>query len=198
MPLIHLKTRRVEYKFEIHGKYSVIQGDSGVGKTTFYDLVEAMFSDARAVQNLSGVKLIPIGRVASLGVLSEYVGAIFVVDEFSSLYKEPKFARYLQESENYFIFINRDEVMLGYLPLPVESIYEMNASGKFHTLNHKFPRQEICLTEIPERIIVEDSKSGYLFFKDMLQESSVKVQTAEGAGNVIKRLEDSVCNGLYL
>ena len=39
MPLVHIKTNRLEYKFEIDGKYTIIQGDSGTGKTTFNDLV---------------------------------------------------------------------------------------------------------------------------------------------------------------
>lgn len=66
MILVHIKTNRLEYKFEINGKYTVIQGDSGVGKTTFHDLVTAMTDEPKSVQNISGTSLKQRGYLAQM------------------------------------------------------------------------------------------------------------------------------------
>ncbi|KSV58740.1 hypothetical protein [Acetivibrio ethanolgignens] len=143
MPLVHIKTNRLEYKFEINGKYTVVQGDSGTGKTTFYDLVMAMFVENMAVQNLSGVQLIPVGIVSDASVLQKYTGAILVLDECCSLFKEYDVATLFKESNNYFVIINRDVESLGYLPIQVDNIFRVKSSGKFHTLEKMYERFEI-------------------------------------------------------
>ena len=48
MPLIHLKTKRLEYKFEITQKYNLIIGDSGKGKTTLIKTLKDLLDEPSA------------------------------------------------------------------------------------------------------------------------------------------------------
>ena len=57
MPLIHLKTRRLEYKFEITQKYNLIIGDSGKGKTTLVNVLKELLDEPSA-GTLDGYKQI--------------------------------------------------------------------------------------------------------------------------------------------
>lgn len=193
MPFIHIKTNRLEYRFEINGKYTVIQGDSATGKTTFHDLVSAMFSEPKSAQNLSGVELVPVGTNADETILKKYVGAVLVLDEFCSLFKMHNIATLFKESDNYFIIINRDEKTLGFLPIHVDNIFSMKTSGKFHTLERRYKRYEINELQHVDTIITEDKKSGYLFLEDMLSKYNLEdnnIILEPAYGNTVDRLED--------
>ena len=37
MPSVKIKTNRVSYEFDITYKYTLVSGDSGVGKTTLFN-----------------------------------------------------------------------------------------------------------------------------------------------------------------
>lgn len=192
MPLIHIKTHRLEYRFEIHGKYTVIQGDSATGKSTFYDLVTVMFRNPAAVQNLSGVSLIPMGINATGDDLVKYEGNILVLDEDCHLFKEPDIASKFKASDNYFIFINRDAKTLGYLPIHVDNVFCMKTSGKFHTLDRIYDRYTINKINSVDVIITEDMRSGYLFLKDMLASYHLENILLEPAyGNEKDRIKNS-------
>lgn len=190
MPLIHVKTARVEYKFEIHNKYTVIKGDSGSGKTTFYDLINVMGANPKAVQNVSGEKIIAIPAKFEDFNIANYSDVIFVVDENCTLFKRSDVASILRESENYFIIINR-EINLGYLPIHVDNVYRMKTAGKFHSLERIYKRFELSQIVDVDTIIVEDKRSGYLFVQDMLGDCDTDTVVIEPAyGNAEERLKD--------
>lgn len=174
MPLVHIKTARLEYRFEINGKYTIIQGDSGTGKTTFYSLVSAMYNEPKSVQNISGELLVPVGIDADESVLKKYEGKILVLDENCTLFKKYNIATLFKDSKNYFIIINRSIETLGYLPIHVDNIFYMKTSGKFHTLVRMYERFEVTELGGLDVIITEDKKSGYLFFEDMLRRYDIK------------------------
>lgn len=87
MPDIHLKTGRLEYRFQISGKYTVIKGDSGSGKTTFYDIVAAFERDPNSVQNYAYRKIAAIPYNFREGSLTGFEDYILVADESCSLFR---------------------------------------------------------------------------------------------------------------
>lgn len=167
MPLVHIKTNRLEYKFEINGKYTLIKGNSATGKTTFYDLVLAMNSNPAAVQNLSAAKVIAVPAVFENFRVEQFSNCILVIDEDCTLFNRKDAASIFMGSNNYFIIINRS-LKINYLPVHVDNVFAIKSSGKFHTLEriyHRYSLENMC---VPEVIITEDSRSGFLFLRDFL------------------------------
>ncbi|MCI8751325.1 MAG: hypothetical protein HFH66_08175 [Lachnospiraceae bacterium] len=162
MPLIHLKTKRLEYKFEITQKYNLIIGDSGKGKTTLIKTLKDLLDEPSA-GTLDGYKQIKTSIDLRLEDLTNLTDYVFLIDEFSEILKLKDIASVMENSQNYFVIISRDET-LGFKSISLDCVYEMHASGKFHELRqaYKIPEKMFAV----DGIICEDSKSGYQFIKD--------------------------------
>lgn len=158
MPLVHLKTARLEYKFEINGKYTIIKGDSGTGKTTLYELAELMSINPKAVQNISRTKISAVPLNADVNSLTSYQGYVLIIDEECTLLSRHDIASILQNSENYFIIITRER-NLAYLPIHVDNVFRMKSSGKFHTLDRIYERFKTPDFQDIDTIITEDMQS---------------------------------------
>lgn len=167
MPLVHLKTKRLEYKFDLLGKYTIIKGDSGIGKTTFYDLVESLNMSTSPVQNLTGLRLVRVPRDMENFPFEDYEECILVLDEDCLVLHSKAAMSKFKNSKNYFIIFTR-KINLAFLPIGVDSVFKMKTSGKFHTLEKYYPRFHSDIKKLPEIIITEDIKSSYLFMKDFL------------------------------
>ena len=63
----------------------------------------------------------------------------------------------------YFVILCRD-VTLGYKSVSLDAVVQMKASGKYHTLVPKHSLDEQLF--FPDRIICEDSRSGFHFIKN--------------------------------
>ena len=171
MVLLHVKNKRVEYKFEINAKYTVIAGNSGVGKTTLYELVSDLYTGVQGVQNLSGVEIIPVPTNPRGFSLDFTEGAVYVLDEDNLLLHQADSARLFQRSKNYFIIITRDVKAISYLPVTLDNVKEMKTSGAYHTLEQKYRLSDYRLrNEGIKAVIVEDEKSGCSFIKEWVDE----------------------------
>lgn len=135
MPLVHIETNRLEYKFNVVSKYTVIKGDSATGKTTFYELVETMNINPATVRNLGDLKVFAVPTLFDNFRIENYENYVLVVDEECSLFKRKDVPSILKNSNNYFIIINRSlKINLAFLHDNDHYFYTMKTSGKFHTL----------------------------------------------------------------
>lgn len=166
MPDIHLKTGRIEYKFSIYGKYTIIKGDSATGKTTFYDVVAAYERNKNSVSNMGYKKMAAVPFHFSKGCIEELEDYILVIDEACSLLRMSNAASILQDSKNYFILISRS-LKIGYLPIHVDSVLQMKASGRFHYTARLYERIPFETLEHLDAVIVEDERSGYRFLQEV-------------------------------
>lgn len=85
MPLVHLKTKRVEYKFEIRDKYTIIKGDSGSGKTTLYELVSEL--PVQTGVSLSPIPIIAVPRDLSAFNVNAHANVVYVINEDNPIFK---------------------------------------------------------------------------------------------------------------
>lgn len=168
----------------------------GTGKTTFYSLISNLAGEDKVAQNVSGTKIYAVPNDFDSFRIENYSGYVLVLDEFCSLFRKSNIASILQGSNNYFILINRNLSELGYLPLHVDSIFTMKTSGKFHTLEKMYSRFIVGVMQKVDVVITEDTKSSYLFIKDMLDsynsdilvtpaygdEVDLAIQTRRGSG----------------
>lgn len=118
---------------------------------------------------------------------------IFFTDEESSFVNTEEFASMIRESDNYFVLITREN--LYNLPYSADEIYGLHESGKYndtrkvyqqmyhiYSIEEKFPIE-------PEKIIVEDSNSGYEFFKNISAEKNIACLSAGEKSNIFSLLK---------
>lgn len=161
---IVVNSKKCQYELNIHGKYSIIAGDSGTGKTTFYKMVMLWESGNAAIKVSCDHELHSVAINEGSHFLETHVGCVIVIDENCKLLKDPEIASILQKSNNYFILITRKEI--DYLPISVDSYYSMSIKGTHHTniaAYKRFKNRNYCGIRT---IVTEDSRSGYLFMKE--------------------------------
>lgn len=126
-------------------------------------------------------------------ILENSAGNIFFTDEESSFVNTEEFASMIRESDNYFVLITREN--LYNLPYSADEIYGLHESGKYndtrkvyqqmyhiYSIEEKFPIE-------PEKIIVEDSNSGYEFFKKISAEKNIACLSAGGKSNIFSLIK---------
>ena len=192
---IVVKNNRLHYEFEIKRNITIIQGDSATGKTTLIN----MLRQAENLGESSGIDVISDVPCKILEgsnwkiILENSAGNIFFTDEESSFVNTEEFASMVKESDNYFVLITREN--LYNLPYSVDEIYGLHESGKYndtrkvyqqmyriYSIEEKFPIE-------PEKIIVEDSNSGYEFFKNISAEKNIACLSAGGKSNIFSLLK---------
>lgn len=192
---IVVKNNRLHYELEIKRNITIIQGDSATGKTTLIN----MLRQAENLGESSGIDVISDVPCRILEgnnwkiILENSSGNIFFIDEENSFINTEGFASVVKESDNYFVLITREN--LYNLPYSVDEIYGLHESGKYHdtrkvyqqmyhiySIEEKFPIE-------PEKIIVEDSNSGYEFFKNISAEKNIACLSAGGKSNIFSLIK---------
>lgn len=200
---IVIKNNRLHYEFEIKRNITIIQGDSATGKTTLINMVR----QAENLGSSSGIEVtcnIPCRVLEGANwklILENSSHTIFFTDEENKFINTEEFAAAVRDSDNYHVLITREN--LYNLPYSVEEIYGIHCSGKYHDTRRMYQQMYQIysnyqqLPVIPEKIITEDSNSGYEFFKAVGLERNIVCENAGGKSNIFHLLEqigrENVC-----
>ncbi|MCI9077573.1 MAG: hypothetical protein HFH68_01445 [Lachnospiraceae bacterium] len=190
---IEIETKRLKYELDIKGKYSVIQGDSGSGKTNMCRLLQQKLTGDKTVKVTSSLPVVTIAPFDNGSGLQGIQNSIVIIDENYKILREPDVASILQKSDNYFIIIYRKN--LDFLPLCVENLYEMETNGRVHWIRQKYTVSGIKDFNKIKHIITEDKASGWEFFQEQAAEEQLKDKINYSKGylpNCLKR--NSLCN----
>lgn len=199
-----IKNNRLHYEFEIKRNITIIKGDSATGKTTLINMIRQFTN----LGNSSGIELVcdvPCRVLEGIDwqiILYNISGNIIFINEENAFIKTEQFAKAVRESDNYFVLITREN--LYNLPYSVEEIYGLHSSGKYQSTKRLYqqiyriyPKIEASELPIkPERIVVEDSNSGYDFFRAVCAENNILCNSAGGKTKlffVIQTMEEEVC-----
>lgn len=192
---MEVHTKRLYYDFELRRNITLIRGDSATGKTTLIDMIQEY------VNNPSGspVELVCDKTCHVLAgslwkeQLSSMTDSIVFIDEGNEFVKSDDFARKIQKTDNYYVIVSREA--LPALPYSVEEIYGIRTSGKYGTIKqsyHEFYRiygtDAVKAPMKPEKLITEDSNSGYQFFHAICSENHLECYSAEGKSNIFHYL----------
>lgn len=179
MHRIIVQNKRIRYDFEIKRNITVIRGDSATGKTALVDMIREHFENESA----SGVELscdkectVLDGRTWA-GQLSMMEDCIVFIDEGNDFVMSDDFAAAIQNTDNYYVIVSREGIPS--LPYSVDEIYGIRDSGKYGTLKrtynefyHLYQMKEFHYPVKPERVITEDSNSGFQFFYSVCEKSN--------------------------
>lgn len=127
-------------------------------------------------------------------------GNIIFTDEENAFINTEEFAAEVRNSDNYFVLITREN--LYNLPYSVEEIYGLHASGKYQNTKKVYQQMYQIYSEMlpcqsePEKLLVEDSNSGYQFFEAIGKEYGIECESAGGKSNLfdlIKKAGNAGC-----
>lgn len=195
---IEVKNRDASFKFDLVRNITVVRGNSGIGKTTLYDMI----SDYTRLGDKSGVNISSSRKCIAL-IDSEWKyklentkDSIVFIDEGCEYLATKEFASVIKSTNNYYVIFCREN--LHYLPYSVEEIYEIKASGKFHTFKklYKSTSRHLYYTDkSPKKIkynllVTEDSKSGYEFYSDYFKETDITCLSSQSNSAVYKLLKE--------
>ena len=187
--VVTASSKRVEYKFMLTRKYTMVRGDSGTGKTTLYNM---LVDSEHGEPSISFYADVPCVSADYLGgrwdlVLPTVHNSIIFIDEGSTWVRSKEFADIAKYSDNYFVIFGRHR--LSTLPYSVNEIYEIKTSGKFHRFAPVYKTQDFKFT--PDYVLTEDSNSGFQFFNYYLKNCG----KAGGKSNIFKILQNHSYSG---
>ncbi len=193
-----VQNRYLKYEFDIRRNLTIIQGNSATGKTTLVEMIRESHLDPE-----SGVTIsceCPC-RVIEGDLWKEQISyindSIIFIDEGSSFVELEEFAVLAKGSSNYFVIVTRENLEM--LPISVEEVYGIKSSGKYGTLQpvyHEMYRlydmSDAADTLIyPNQILVEDSNSGYEFFRAIADKNGLTCRSAQGKSNIFSCLVEA-------
>lgn len=188
-------TKYLKYEFELRRNLTIIRGDSATGKTTLVDMIRTHMNDGESgpvTLNCDKSCYVVEGNLWK-GQLDNIQDSIVFIDEGNEFVRTKDFARAIQQTDNYYVIVTREG--LSALPYSVEEVYGIRTSGKYGSLKqsyHSFYRiyPDSTTENIkPEKILTEDSNSGYQFFDAVCAEHQMQCDTANGKSNVFSYLK---------
>lgn len=191
---ILVRNNRVQFKFVVERNLTILRGNSATGKTTLLNLI----ADYEQNGPESGIVLesaAPCTVVAGntwQAQLSSIASSIVFIDEGNRFIHTPEFARAAKASDNYYVLVTRRDYPT--LPYSVEEIYRMKNETKrrqkdtgverFYSSFHRMYEDLNPGFDKPEAIVVEDSKSGFEFYRALCVKEGIRCISAEGKGNI--------------
>lgn len=197
---IVVQNKRIRYDFEIKRNITIIRGDSATGKTALVDMIREHFENGDA----SGVELscdkectVLDGRTWT-GQLSMMKDCIIFIDEGNDFVMSDDFAATIQNTDNYYVIVTREGIPS--LPYSVDEIYGIRDSGKYGTLKrtynefyHLYQMADLTMPVKPEKVITEDSNSGFQFFHSICKKGGrIKCISAQGKSNVFAHVVNNL------
>ena len=193
---IEVKNRDAVFKFDLQRNITIVRGDSGTGKTTLFDMI----ADYTRLQDASGVNIScdkPCVALIDLDWQHQLAGirdSIVFIDEGAEYLKTKEFAHTIKGTDNYYVIFNRES--LHELPYSVEEIYEIKASGKYHSFKrmfkssgkHLYYRGKAGSKLNFDTLLTEDSRSGYQFYQHYFQGSGIECFTSASNSAIFKWL----------
>ena len=169
---IIVQNSRVKFEFDIKRNITIVRGDSATGKTTLVSLIDTydrLGADS-GVEVSCSKRCLTVNNSNWESVLNSVSECIVFIDEENTIIKSDDFARKIKDTNNYYVIITREN--LPNLPYSVEEIYGIHTSGKYADMRRTYNSfyqlytvNEQNIADKAETVIVEDSNSGYDFFK---------------------------------
>lgn len=192
---IRVGNSRLRYEFTIYRNITILKGNSATGKTTLVEMIREYYEDGE----LSGIQLessVPCRTLSGRDwkfILPSIENSIIFIDEDNDFLRTLEFAEAIRHSSNYYVIVTREG--LAYLPYSVNEIYGIRESGKYAGLRqvyNEFYRiyhwgSEKEKSNI-DKVLVEDTNSGYEFFSALAANGQPTVISAEGNSGVFKKL----------
>lgn len=188
---ISIASRDLSYELSFRGKYTILTGLSGSGKTRLIKLLDRIGRGMpHTIKGNHAVVGAPYGKALRSAVLSMH-GAVIVVDEDVDKSDLRNAMPAIMQSDCYFIFITRDT--MPDIPYGVENIFEMTGGPNHYRMSPMYTLQRRALTSM--RIVCEDSASGWKITDAVFSKYGYSVTSAAGRKKIISVLKREAAKG---
>ncbi len=186
----YIKNRQITFKFELERNVTILTGDSGTGKTKLINMVKNYAKEGKS----SGIILKCDKPCVVLDdynwdiILERTNNSIVFVEESTKFLNKHEFAKAIMNTDNYYVLVTREP--LSQIPYSIDSIKRIKRNKnkpKIEKMYNKVSAKDI--SHFPyDLVIIEDSKSGFQFFKKAAGEWNVNCETANGKSNILPML----------
>lgn len=167
---ISVHTRRVAYELELRHNITVIQGDSGSGKSVLCDLISRKSNRqgsaiTLAVTNNYACRHLT-NEMCEDGALTRIKNSIVFLDEDCDFIYSNDFAQQILGSSNYFVLITRHIKRLSKLSIHVNALGKLvylDGVNYLQTEHHLAGDKTYLCGDVftPDEIVTEDSRKSY-------------------------------------
>lgn len=199
-----VQNNRLHYDFEIKRNITIIQGNSATGKTTLVDMLRQHMNlgASSGVDVICDVPCRVLEGIDWKVILGNLHGMILFIDEGNDFVTREEFASAIKGSDNYFVIITREN--LYNLPYSVEEIYGLHSSGKYQNTQKIYQETYKIYSDVkevpikPKKFIIEDSNSGFEFFKNICDTVELECISAGGKSNIFSVAKAVLREGLCI
>lgn len=194
---ITVENRRIQYKFTIKRNITILCGDSATGKTTLIDMIESFQNNGLdsgvILSTTDNIKCVVLSGMNWKRELKLYNNSIVFIDEGNKFINTKEFAEEIKKTTNYYVIATRNN--LPNIPYSINEIYNIKNAPKKSKIN-KYQKFTSSFSNVyinerfskPDIVIVEDSKSGYEFFKGVFKENNILCNTSNGKTNIYQKV----------
>lgn len=188
------QSKNAKLTFNITGKFNVIIGKSGSGKTDLTRIAE-LFCRTNSDKVLKPKPIYTNLRNID-NLINNVHNSLFVIDEGFSKEEIDSWVPRMKESDNYYIFITRDGI--AEVPYGINSIFELKGERKHYYMEPVF-NSDVCTRNIAkfDYIITEDSKIGFKLV-ELAVNGKNEVISSSGKDNIVSEILKNKGLGLIL
>lgn len=188
------------FKFELKRNITILQGDSATGKTRLLNILNASLKR-------KGNPFITVNTNADYYVhidgdwersFKDLTNHVIFIEESNDFVFTHKFARFVRDSGNYFVIVNREPIYA--LPYSVNEIYTLYSyeDKKVFRQVYSFKKIYSNFEDSPmhfDTVMTEDSNAGFDFFTKFLK--NCNIESAKGNTKFRQAISNSKSNGIY-
>ena len=178
---VHLwdDNHKFDYYLQLKRKVTIVQGDSGVGKSLFVNLSEQSITD-NSIHFDCNLRLSILSPTDWMSFSGK--NCVIPIDEYHPLLQSGDCLRFFEKTNCYFIVITRK--LLAWFPCQPEDIYLMIKSHNKRTLIPAFNLKEENYQK-PDLVVTEDGGAGYKFYKLLWSSLDFPVISSYGKENLV-------------
>lgn len=185
--------RHYELALEITGKFNVVIGESGIGKTLMTDIARR-FMQADGSEVRKPKPIYSVNGWISEKRIANAQDSVFVMDEtFESEWLRSVLPT-MKQSSNYYIFVTREG--LAEVPYGISNVFKVNSnSGRRCYMVPAYSNVTSRVVDRSGTIIAEDSGLGYKHLCDICGEE--RVLTSQGKSKIANLVFSLPDNQIY-
>ena len=174
----------VDCTFYVNGKYSMIVGDSGTGKSELASFCLDVSNDRSARRNLDfDMYALTETSASTAYLISQVRDCLFVIDEEQVGRGGHDLCSRIIESPNYFIFCTR--AGLGTIPYGVRDLFTLKSSSSRFEMVPVYPKLERGVIRPTCAVVIEDRGSGFAYTEPELKRRGFNtIVSAEGKSKI--------------